>query len=52
MLLGIIALVSPKTAQTLNGRRSAVVGIATGIATLLLCCAIGVMAGSFNDIER
>jgi serine/threonine-protein kinase len=52
LLIGIVALVNSKTAQALNGKRSAVVGIATGIATLLLCCAIGVMAGSFNNVER
>jgi serine/threonine protein kinase, bacterial len=52
LIIGVVALLKPKTAQTLNGRRSAVVGIATGIATLLLCCAIGVMAGSFNNLER
>jgi len=52
LVIGIIALVNPKTAQILNGKRSAVVGIATGFATLLLCCAIGVMAGSFNNVER
>ncbi len=52
LVIGIVALVSSKTARTLNGKRSATIGIATGIATLLLCCAIGVMAGSFNNVER
>src|SRR6266508_2791325 len=52
LVIGIVALVSSKTAQTLNGKRSATIGIATGIATLLLCCAIDVMAGSFNNVER
>jgi serine/threonine-protein kinase len=52
LIIGIVALLNPKTAQILNGKRSAAVGIASGIATLLLCCAIGVMAGSFNNVER
>ena len=46
--LGIIALVRPQTLTTANGRRHAVLGIATGAATLLLCCAIGLMAGTFG----
>jgi serine/threonine-protein kinase len=52
LILGIIAIVSPLTALTRDGRRHAVIGIATGLATLLLCCAIGVMAGSFGNVER
>lgn len=46
LILGILALVQPNTASTLSGRRHAIVGIATGLATLLLCCAIGVLAGT------
>jgi serine/threonine protein kinase, bacterial len=52
LIMGIIALVSANTAQTLDGRRHAIIGIATGATTLLLCCAIGVMAGSFGSVER
>lgn len=52
-ILGIIALVSPKTAQTTNGKRHATIATATGIGTLLLCCAIFVLvaeAGSSSNI--
>jgi serine/threonine-protein kinase len=52
LVLGIVALVSTNTANTLNGRRHAILGIATGAATLLLCCAIGMMAGSFDRVDR
>jgi len=52
LIMGIIALVSTNTALTINGRRHAILGIATGAVTLLLCCAIGLMAGSFSTIER
>jgi serine/threonine protein kinase, bacterial len=52
LIMGIIALVTSKTAQTVDGRRHAILGIATGAATLLLCCAIGVMAGSFGSVEQ
>jgi ABC-type dipeptide/oligopeptide/nickel transport system permease subunit len=50
--MGIIALVNANTARTVDGRRHAIVGIATGAVTLLLCCAIGLMAGSFGRIDR
>ncbi|MEO7913390.1 MAG: serine/threonine-protein kinase [Roseiflexaceae bacterium] len=52
LIMGIIALVNSNTAQTVDGRRHAILGIATGAVTLLLCCAIGLMAGSFGRIER
>ncbi len=52
LIMGIIALVSANTARTVHGRRHAILGIATGAATLLLCCAIGMMAGSFDRVER
>jgi serine/threonine protein kinase, bacterial len=52
LIMGIIALVGAKTGQTVDGRRHAIIGIATGATTLLLCCAIGLMAGSFGRIER
>jgi serine/threonine protein kinase, bacterial len=45
LIMGIIALTRPQTLQTREGRRHAILGIATGTATLLLCCAIGVIAG-------
>jgi serine/threonine-protein kinase len=50
-ILGIIALVRPQTLQTADGRRHAVIGIATGAATLLLCCAIAAMAGTIGGSE-
>jgi hypothetical protein len=50
--MGIIALVGANTAHTVDGRRHAILGIATGATTLLLCCAIGLMAGSFGSVER
>ena len=52
LIMGIIALVSANTAHTVDGRRHAILGIATGAMTLLLCCAIGLMAGSFGSVER
>jgi serine/threonine-protein kinase len=52
LIMGIIALVNAKTGQTIDGRRHAILAIATGAMTLLLCCAIGVMAGSFEGVER
>jgi hypothetical protein len=52
LVMGIIALINVKTAETPDGRRHAILGIATGAATLVLCCAIGVMAGYFGSNER
>jgi serine/threonine protein kinase, bacterial len=52
LIMGIIALVNVNTAHTVDGRRHAILGIATGAMTLLLCCAIGLMAGSFGSVER
>jgi serine/threonine-protein kinase len=52
LIMGIIALVGVKTAQTIDGRRHAILGIATGAMTLVLCCAIGLMAGTFGSVER
>ncbi len=52
LILGIIALVNASTVHSMDGRRHAILGIATGATTLLLCCAIGLMAGSFGRIER
>jgi serine/threonine-protein kinase len=52
LVMGIIALVAVKTTQTINGRRHAIIGIATGSITLLLCCVIGLMAGYFGDSAR
>jgi hypothetical protein len=49
--MGIVALARPQTAQTAEGRRHAILGIATGAATLLLCCAIGVIAGVAGNAE-
>ncbi|NWG19352.1 MAG: protein kinase [Chloroflexi bacterium] len=47
-VLGMIALVSPVTAQTVHGRRHATIAVVTGVATLLLCCGIFGLAGTTN----
>lgn len=49
VILGVLALLQTNTPFTLYGRKHAAIGIATGTATLLLCCAIGFMAGAFNN---
>jgi serine/threonine-protein kinase len=49
LIMGIIALTRPQTAETLEGRRHTILGIATGAATLLLCCAIGVIAAAAGN---
>lgn len=49
LLLGIVALVQPRTLATRSGRRHAIAGIVGGLATILLCCAIGAMAGYFGN---
>lgn len=45
-LLGLIALLSPATAQTLRGRQHAVIAVAAGLATGLLCCIIFTVVGT------
>src|SRR5262249_38383857 len=52
LVMGIIALINVKTAQTIDGRRHAILGIATGAVTLVLCCVIGLLAGYFSGNER
>jgi serine/threonine-protein kinase len=52
LIMGVIALARPQTTQTAEGRRHAILGIATGAATLLLCCAIGVIAGVAGNTDR
>ena len=52
LVLGVVARVMPQTAAVPSGRRDAVIGIAAGLGAMLLCCAIGVMAGTFNNVER
>ncbi len=44
-LLGLIALLSPATAQTLKGRQHATIAVATGLMTGLLCCFIFIVVG-------
>jgi serine/threonine-protein kinase len=51
VIIGIIALARPETALTPQGRRHAILGIVTGAATLLLCCAIGVIAGVAGNAD-
>jgi len=38
--------------QTVNGRRHAIVGVATGVATLLLCCVIFVLVAAAGNAQR
>jgi hypothetical protein len=52
LITGIVALARPQTTQTPEGRRHAILAIATGVATLLLCCAIGVIAGVAGNADR
>jgi serine/threonine-protein kinase len=52
LIVGIIALTRSQITQTPEGRRHAILGIATGVATLLLCCAIGVIAGVAGNAEQ
>jgi serine/threonine-protein kinase len=52
LIMGIMALVAIKTAQTVNGRRHAILGIASGAMTILLCCVIGLIAGYFGNSAR
>ncbi len=47
-ILGILALLQTNTPFTLNGRKHAGIAIGAGLATLLLCCVIGYMAGTYN----
>jgi hypothetical protein len=51
LIMGIVALTRPQTAETPDGRRHAILSIATGAVTLLLCCAIGVIAGVAGSAE-
>ncbi|MCS6938053.1 MAG: serine/threonine protein kinase [Roseiflexus sp.] len=48
-LLGLIALLSPATQQTIRGRQHAIVGIVTGLMTGLLCCGIFLLAGGSSS---
>jgi serine/threonine protein kinase, bacterial len=52
LVLGILALTRPQTAQTADGRRHAIVGVATGTATLLLCCVIFALVGVAGNSNR
>ena len=47
-ILGVLALLQTNTPLTLYGRKHAVIAIASGVATLLLCCLIGYIAGTYN----
>jgi serine/threonine-protein kinase len=46
LVLGIMALTRPQTMQTPDGRRHAIIGVSTGVATLLLCCVIFALVGA------
>lgn len=48
-LLGLIALLSPATQQTIRGRQHAIVAVATGLVTGLLCCGIFVLVGGTSS---
>jgi hypothetical protein len=52
LVLGIMALTRPQTMQTIDGRRHAIVGVATGVVTLLLCCVIFAVAGVAGSSSR
>jgi serine/threonine-protein kinase len=52
LVLGIMALTRPQTALTPDGRRHAIVGVATGAVTLLLCCVIFAIAGTAGNSSR
>jgi serine/threonine-protein kinase len=45
-VLGVVALIQARTSQTQFGRRSATIGVAGGVVTLLLCCVITYIAAS------
>jgi len=49
LVLGILALTRPQTMQTADGRRHAIVGVATGVVTLLLCCVIFALVGTAGN---
>jgi serine/threonine-protein kinase len=42
-IVGIVALTRPQIRATANGRRDAVVGIVSGVITLLLCCVLAAL---------
>lgn len=46
--IGLFALTKPHTALTAFGRRHASIGAAAGLATLALCCVVGLVIGSSN----
>lgn len=52
LVMGVIALMRPQTNQTLSGRRHAIMGVAGGVASLLLCCVIGLIAGVAGGAAR
>jgi serine/threonine protein kinase, bacterial len=52
LIMAVIALIRPQTAETPDGRRHAIIGVATGMATLALCCVIGAMLGYIGGQER
>ena len=49
LVLGIIALTRQQTHATLAGRRDAIIGIAAGGASLLLCCVSTIVLGNANQ---
>ncbi|MBX0327382.1 protein kinase [Oscillochloris sp. ZM17-4] len=45
-IVGVVALTRPQIKGTTHGRRDAVIGVASGIVTLILCCALAVVLPS------
>lgn len=46
LVMGLVALLQPRTSTTAYGRRHATIGFASGAVTLLLCCITVVIVGS------
>ncbi|NNJ09585.1 protein kinase [Chloroflexales bacterium ZM16-3] len=45
-IVGVVALTRPQIKGTTHGRRDAAIGVASGIVTLILCCALAVVLPS------
>lgn len=51
MVMGFIAALQQATSVTPRGRRDALIGVVSGVVTLLLCCVIAVLATQLPAIE-
>lgn len=45
-LFGMLALIDQDVGKTVAGRRHAIIGLTTGVSTLLLCCALALLLPS------